>query len=160
MIRVPEVVRASFYQRLKDTGRRWIYGDSPADVETVYLRSLFSNFISSSPASMLAGLFLFFTAPVLPEGPIVGLWVSCHVVYHVIRMAVGLAYLRGTDFSAEQLRRWSLLSCGIQLIGGLLMLMLVMRSQSRSLVPVRSSHHRRTAQGRQVRACKHVCVRE
>ena len=126
MIRVPEVVRASFYQRLKDTGRRWIYGDSPADVETVYLRSLFSNFISSSPASMLAGLFLFFTAPVLPEGPIVGLWVSCHVVYHVIRMAVGLAYLRGTDFSAEQLRRWSLLSCGIQLIGGLLMLMLAL----------------------------------
>lgn len=105
---------------------RWLYGDSPVDVETEYLRSVFSNFISSSPASVLAGLVLFFFAPDLPQGVGLSQWITCHVSYHLVRMGVGVAYLRRSDFSAEQLRRWSLLSCAVQLVGGVLLLLLAL----------------------------------
>ncbi len=111
---------------LQERWRRWFYGDMAVDVETEHLRSLFGNYVSSSPGSLIASSSLFLAAPVLPAGPSLGIWVGCHVIYHLIRAAVGLAYMRRTSLGARELRRWATVSFLLQLVGGLFMLVLAL----------------------------------
>jgi len=114
---------ASFWRSAWD---RWLHGVRPADVEAAFLRSLFASHLSSSPVAIGAALFLYFMAPVLPREGGVGAWVTVFVAYHLVRTGLGYVFVRQADWSAEQMRRWALLSWTVQLVGGLLMLYLAL----------------------------------
>lgn len=114
------------WQRWRATVRRWFHRDNPVDVETENLRSLFISNLSSSPVSLLAALFLYFVAPGWPEGIIMNPWMVGLVTYHLMRMGMSWAFLQRSNFSLDQLRLWALLSWGIQLMGGFLMLLLAL----------------------------------
>lgn len=103
-----------------------IEGKEPDDLESVYLRSLFRNYLSNSPLAIFTTIFLYHAAPVLPPGNAAFVWVICNVFFHSLRTLAGIAYMRLINLNVQELRLWGFVSVFLQMVDGLLMVTLAL----------------------------------
>ena len=99
----------------------WVSRDRTAAVEVQYLRNLYRNFVFHGPVCIVAGVYLYLSAPDLGTGFLLPVWMFLFVLHHTIRGLVGVVYSRRvSDPTPSAIRLWVLLSIAMHFMGALL----------------------------------------
>ena len=111
-----------------DTMPPWLHAllslvsrDRTMGVEAQYLRNLYGNFVFHGPVCVVAGLYLYASAPVLGPGSFLDLWMFLFVLHHSVRALLGLFYSRRKqEPTPSEIPCWVLLSIVMHFMGALL----------------------------------------
>lgn len=99
----------------------WVSRDKTAAVEVQYLRNLYPNFVFHGPVCIVAGVYLYLSAPDLGNVFLLPVWMSLFVLHHTIRGLVGVVYSRrASDPTPSAIPLWVLLSIAMHFMGALL----------------------------------------